>query len=294
MNKKPLFQGSAVALVTPFTETGVDFKALENLLEFQIKNKTDAIVICGTTGEPATMTAEEKKEVIKFCIEKINKRVTVIVGTGTNNTKTAIENSVFAEQAGADGLLAVTPYYNKCTQKGLEEYYLSIAESVNIPVIAYNVPGRTGVNILPKTMEKISEHRNINGIKEASANIDQITDTANRIKDKCYLYSGDDAVVLPIMALGGKGVISVAANVIPEKMNRLTHFALQNNYEKAKDMQLKLYPFIKALFVEVNPIPAKYVLSKMGLCKNILREPLTTLEKTNESLLDGFIKEFIQ
>ena len=292
MKKVPLFEGSAVALVTPFNETGVDFDALEKLLEYQIGGNTDAIVICGTTGEPATMTSEEKQKVISFCIEKVNKRCPVIVGTGSNNTKCAIENAVFANKEGADGLLVVTPYYNKCTQNGLINYYFSIADNVDIPIIAYNVPGRTGVNILPKTAEKLFEHKNINGIKEASSNIDQVTDIASRIGGKGFLYSGDDGLILPIMALGGKGVISVAANIIPSIINELTKSVIDGNYLKGRELQLKIYPLIKALFSEVNPIPVKYALSKMNFCKNILREPLTPLEKNNEELVDVHLKAF--
>ena len=215
------FRGTATAMITPFTQTGVNYDALERMIEFQIENGTDALLILGTTGEPATMTEAEKEEVMRFSVKKIAGRAKVIFGSGSNSTAHAVEASIKAEALGADGLLAVTPYYNKCTQNGLVEYYRAIAGAVKIPVICYNVPARTGVNILPATMERIAEIPNIAGIKEACGNMEQICETARRIRGKCDLYSGDDNLNLPILAIGGAGLISVSSNILPKETKQL-------------------------------------------------------------------------
>lgn len=276
-----LFKGSAPALITPFTEDGlkVNFEALKKLIDFQIENNSAAIVILGTTGEAATMTLEEKIEVVKFTVNYVNKRIPVIAGSGSNNTQIALETSKKFEKLGVDGLLIVTPYYNKCTQKGLILHYKKIAENVNLPIILYNVPGRTGVNILPQTVKELSQIKNIVAIKEASGNIEQISEIS-RLCD-IDIYSGDDAIVLPILALGGKGVISVAANVVPALMQDICNQFFQGNIEESKKLQFKVNPLVKTLFLEVNPIPVKTALNLMNFKAGALRLPLSEMENIN-------------
>ncbi len=281
-----LFQGSGVALVTPFTNSGeVDYKALENLIEYQIAGGIDAIITLGTTGEASTLTAEEKAEVIKFSKKVINGRTQWIIGTGGNCTANAQKSTAFAEEVGADAVLVVTPYYNKCTQNGLVEYYGAIRKVTKLPIISYNVPGRTGVNILPSTFAKAVKLGYVDAIKEASGNISQISEVARLIEEeldnKAVLYSGDDGITLPVMAVGGKGVISVLANPLPKAMKALTDACLKGEWEKARKLQLALNPFVSALFMEVNPIPVKAACSMLGLCENVMRSPLTTLEEGN-------------
>lgn len=287
-----VFTGSCVALITPFQEGKVNYAALKNLLEYQIRNHTDAILVCGTTGEPATMTAEEKREVIRFTVETVGKRVPVLAGTGGNNTEKVIEDSLAAEALGVDALLVVTPYYNKCTQRGLIRHYHTVADRVKTPIFVYNVPGRTGVNILPATMGEIVKHKNIVGVKEACGNMDQICETALRIGDHAALYSGDDGLTLPIMSLGAKGVISVTANVIPEFMHNLTVAAEQGDFAGALKMHRKLYPLAKAMFLEVNPIPVKTCANLLGLQAGELRMPLTPMEEENEARLRTAMTDF--
>ena len=285
-----MFKGVATALITPFNSNGVDFDAFARLIESQIEAGIDALVVLGTTGEPATMTHSERVETIKFAIKQINKRVPVIVGTGCNCTATAVENSIEAENLGADMLLVVTPYYNKCTQKGLIAHYSSIANAVNIPIIAYNVPGRTGgVNIAPSTIKALSAIPNIVAVKEASGNMSQIIDVIKATKDTDFsVYSGDDALILPIMSLGADGLISVASNVIPSVMVDLVHSAMKGNYAHTQELFFKYNDLFKALFVETNPIPVKFACYKLGLCENILRLPLTPLsEEASSVLLDA-------
>lgn len=285
-----MFKGVATALITPFNSNGVDFDAFARLIESQIEAGIDALVVLGTTGEPATMTHSERVETIKFAIKQINKRVPVIVGTGCNCTATAVENSIEAENLGADMLLVVTPYYNKCTQKGLIAHYSSIANAVNIPIIAYNVPGRTGgVNIAPSTIKALSAIPNIVAVKEASGNMSQIIDVIKTTKDTDFsVYSGDDALILPIMSLGADGLISVASNVIPSVMVDLVHSAMNGNYAHAQELFFKYNDLFKALFIETNPIPVKFACHKIGLCENILRLPLTPLsEEASSVLLDA-------
>ena len=287
-----VFQGSCVALITPFTQTGVDYAALEKLIEFQIENGTDAILIAGTTGGPSTMTREEKHGVMRFAVERIRGRVPVLLGTGGNNTAAVIEESVFAEDLGASALLVVTPYYNKCTQNGLVAHYHAVCDSVHIPVIAYNVPGRTGVNITPAAFRKMAEHPNLGGIKEASGNISQIIETAKYATDRAPLYCGDDALGYTMLALGAKGVISVTANVIPAFMHRLCEAWFAGEIERAREMNFKLCDLAKAMFIEVNPIPVKTAAHLMGLCGPVLRMPLSPMEPHNLEVLKKAMEEF--
>lgn len=281
-----IFKGSGTALITPFTATGeVDYNALGKLIDFQLANKTDALVVLGTTGEPSTMTKEEKIAVAEYALNRVNKRVPIILGSGGNNTAEVIKTAKLMESLGADGLLIVTPYYNKCTQKGLYEHYKAIADSVKAPIVTYNVPGRTGVNIQPATMAKIAEIDNIVALKEACGNMEQIAHTASLIKGKAQLLSGDDAIVVPLLSVGGEGVISVASNICPQAMHDMVEAYLSGDVAKARDIQLGLLPLIKALFSEVNPIPVKMAASLMGLCEPYMRMPLTVMEDANTAVL---------
>ena len=271
-----IFSGSAVALVTPFDKNNeIDYFELKNLIEFQIANETKAIVILGTTGEASTITNEERNKIIKFAACVIDKRVPLIVGSGTNSTTTAIQYSKQAEELGADALLVVTPYYNKCNQTGLFFHYKAIAESVNIPIIIYNVPARTGVNVSPETVCKLSKITNIIGIKEASGNLLQIEKTINLVDDNFFVYSGDDGLTLPIIAMGGKGVISVTANIYPNEVYNLCEYALSNDYYNARKIASYLSKINKVLFLDVNPICVKYYLNQMGFKVGKPRLPLT-------------------
>ncbi|MBC8014411.1 MAG: 4-hydroxy-tetrahydrodipicolinate synthase [Sporomusaceae bacterium] len=277
--KKPLFIGSAVAIVTPFTNNGVDYQALAELIEFQIKGGSDAIVVCGTTGEASTMPDDEHIAVIKFAVETANKRVPVIAGAGSNDTRHAIELSKEAEAVGADGILSVTPYYNKATQKGLYEHFRLIASSVKIPIILYNVPGRTSVNINPETIKALSEIDNIIAIKEC--NLGQVGDIVNLCGEDFVVYSGDDNTILPVLSLGGKGVISVMANIIPQDTHNMVMKFLQGDSRGAMKLQLQTLNLIKALFSEVNPIPIKAAVSLLGFKAGQCRMPLTELSDSN-------------
>ena len=288
-------KGSATALITPFTEHGVNFDALEKLIQYQIENGTDALVILGTTGEPATMTEEEKESVISFAVKQAKGKCKIIVGTGSNCTEKAVLASKKAEAMGADGVLAVTPYYNKCTQKGLISYYKAIAGAIKIPVIAYNVPSRTGVNILPETMKEIAEIPNIAGIKEASGNMAQVMETARLIRGKCDLYSGEDILNFPILAAGGVAVISVVSNLLPKEIKSLTELVLKGDYKKALALSDRLVPVAKACFTEVNPIPVKAGANLMGFHAGAPRAPLSeceteNIEKLKKALLDFGVK----
>ena len=290
--KKVPFTGSGVALVTPFNENGIDFKVLEELIEFHIKEETDAIIICGTTGEASTMTTEEHKETIRFTVEKTNKRIPVIAGTGSNNTAHAIEMSKYAESVGADGVLIVTPYYNKTTQKGLVEHYKAIANSISIPVIAYNVPSRTGLNITATTAKELSKVKNIVAIKEASGNFSQIAEIAATCGDDLYLYSGNDDQVVPMLSLGAKGVISVSANIIPKDTHDMVMSYLEGDIKTAKELQLKAIELINALFIEVNPIPVKAAMELKGYRVSKCRLPLTTMSEGNLEVLRKAIENY--
>ena len=288
---KKLFSGSCVALITPFKNGKVDFKALKNLINFQLENKTDAIVILGTTGEPATMSSIEKCKIIEFAKNLIKNRAILIVGTGSNSTEKTIEESKIAFEKGADGLLIVTPYYNKCTQNGLIKHYEKIASEVDLPIIVYNVPSRTGVNISPETMLKLANIPQIYGLKEASGNISQIVKLSKLLKDKIAIYSGDDSLNYIFMCLGASGVISVTANVFPKQVRDVVELTLNGNYEKARKLHEELLEVNNNLFLEVNPIPIKYACSFYKMCKNELRLPLTKMNKNNSKVLrDSLIK----
>jgi len=288
--KKPLFIGSAVAIVTPFTDDGVDYQTLEKQIEFQIKGGTDAIVVCGTTGEASTMPDDEHIAVIKFAVEKINKRVPVIAGTGSNDTRHAIELSKAAEDVGADGLLSVTPYYNKATQKGLYEHFKLIANSVKIPIILYNVPGRTNLNLNPDTVKALSELPNIIAVKEC--NLGQVGEIVNLCSEDFAVYSGDDNTILPVLSLGGKGVISTMANIIPQDTHDMVAKFFQGDINGAIKLQLQTLNLIKALFSEVNPIPIKAAVNLLGFKAGQCRMPLTELSDENLELLRREMKAY--
>ncbi|MCJ7835436.1 4-hydroxy-tetrahydrodipicolinate synthase [Cuneatibacter sp. NSJ-177] len=278
-----IFKGAGVAIVTPFKDNyEVNFEKLGELIDFQINNQTDAIIICGTTGESATLSIEEHKEVIRYCIKRVAGRVPVIAGTGSNCTETAIELSRDAEKDGADGLLVVTPYYNKATQKGLVEHYTMIAESVELPIIMYNVPSRTGCNILPATAAEIAKkNKNIVAIKDAVGNLAQTAQTANLAGTDLDIYSGNDDEVLPSLSLGGLGVISVLSNIMPKETHDMVMNYMSGNVEAAREFQLKAIPLINALFCEVNPIPVKTALNLMGMNVGPLRRPMSPMEPQN-------------
>ena len=287
------FNGTATAMITPFAaDGGVDFGAFGKMIDFQIENGTDALVILGTTGEPATMTEGEKEEVWFHSLEMVKGRAKVVFGTGSNNTAHAVELSQKAEALGADGLLVVTPYYNKCTQNGIVAYYEAVAGAVDIPVICYNVPPRTGVNILPATMERLAAIPNIAGVKEACGNMEQICETARRIRGKCDLYSGDDNLNLPILAIGGAGLISVASNIVPKETKALYNFVKAGDLASANAIQDRMLPLIDAMFMEVNPIPAKAAAEMIGLGGGAPRAPLTELEPAHKEQLARVLRDF--
>lgn len=290
-----LFEGAGVAIITPFKEDGsVDYERFGKNIEVQIAGGTDAIIVCGTTGEAATLSHEEHLDVIKYCVEKVNKRIPVIAGTGSNCTETAVYLSTEAEKLGADGLLLVTPYYNKATQKGLKEHFKIVADAVNIPIILYNIPGRTGgVNILPETVVSLCrECKNIVGVKDATANFSQMATLMSMANGDVDLYSGNDDQTIPIMALGGKGVISVLSNIAPRQTHDMCKAFLDGDLKKALDMQLKAVDLIGALFCEVNPIPVKKAMFLQGYDTGYLRRPLTEMEDNNAERLSKAMKEF--
>lgn len=281
-----IFKGSCVAIVTPFNENGVDFKSLENLVEWHIKEGTDSILVCGTTGEASTMSLQERKETIKFVVDLVNKRVPVIAGTGSNNTSASINMSKWAENIGVDALLVITPYYNKTTQKGLVEHFKAVNDNVNIPIIVYNVPGRTGMNISPETLKVISDFKNIAAIKEASGNLSQVIQMKALCGDKIDIYSGNDDQIIPILSIGGIGVISVLANVAPKATHDMVHLYLQGKTDEALKIQLDYLALTNALFIETNPIPVKTALNTMNMNAGILRLPLCEMEANNKKLLE--------
>lgn len=272
--KKPLFTGSGVAIVTPFTKETVDLPTLGKLLDFQMKNGTDAIIVCGTTGEASTMSYRERMRTIEFCVDHVDGRLPVIAGTGSNSTQTALTLSRDAERAGADGVLVVTPYYNKASQTGLIRHFSAVADSVSVPVILYNVPSRTGVSIAPETYAALARHPNINGVKEASGNLGAIQKTRNLCPEDFFIWSGNDDETALICLLGGKGIISVVANILPAEMHRLTELCFQNDFAAAGNLQLQLKDFCDAMFCEVNPIPVKTALNLLGWDVGPLRLPL--------------------
>lgn len=283
--KTPIFKGMATALITPITENGIDYNAFAKVIDWQINEGINGLVICGTTGEASTLTDEEHKAAISFAVKHVNGRVPVIAGTGSNDTAYALELTEFSCKAGVDGVLVVTPYYNKATQNGLVKMFTAIADVSTVPVILYNVPSRTGVNIEPKTVAKLAEHPNINAIKEASGNISKIAEIAALCGDNINIYSGNDDQVIPIMALGGIGCISVLSNVDPKGSVEMTDRFFKGDIKGAAKMQLDYLPLINALFSEVNPIPVKAAMAKMGYCEDYLRLPLTPMEEANRQIL---------
>ena len=283
--KKTIFKGMATAMVTPMTPEGVDYEALGRLIDFQLENGINALVSVGTTGESATLTPQERNQVISFTIDRVAGRVPVIAGTGTNNTAHAIDFSVSADKAGADALLVVTPYYNKATQKGLIAHFTAIADRVTKPMILYNVPSRTGCNLLPATVAELAKHPNIAAIKEASGNMSQVVDLIARCGEDITVYSGEDGLTVPLLSMGGMGTISVLSNVVPKEAVAMTDAFFAGRIQEAAQWQCKLLPLIDCLFSEVNPIPAKAALSAMGFGEEHLRLPLTPMEPENREKL---------
>ena len=288
--KKILFKGVGSAVPTPFDENGVNIFEFRKFLQFQIDNNVDALIVCGTTGESSTMTKDEKIIAINCALEVAKGKVPIIVGTGSNNTREAIEMSKIAEKLCADGILVVTPYYNKTTQRGLIAHYKAIAESVSIPIILYNVPSRTGVNIEPQTCLELSKIDNIVAIKEASGNISQVAQISNLCGDNLYIYSGNDDQIVPICSLGGIGVISVLSNTKPKFVHDMVYDFLDGNIDKARKMQLNVLPLINSLFSEVNPIPVKYALNELGFNFRVPRLPLVEFSDTNKKVLRQYLK----
>ena len=294
--KKIIFKGCGTAIITPFTEDGVNFEEFRKMIEFQISEGADSIIVCGTTGESSTMTTEEKKETIKFAIDVANRRVPIIAGTGGNCTKSAIEMSKYAESVGADAVLLVTPYYNKTTQAGLIAHYKAISQSITIPIILYNVPSRTGLNIAPATCLELSKIDNIVAIKEASGNLSQVAEIANLCRDNLAIYSGNDDQILPILSLGGLGVISVLSNIIPKDVHNMVEDFLNGNIKNATKLQLDTLKLTSALFSEVNPIPVKAACNMIGFNAGIPRLPLIEMSESgkeklkNEMINYGIIK----
>jgi 4-hydroxy-tetrahydrodipicolinate synthase len=285
MSKKTIFTGSAVAIITPFRNGAVDYEALGNIIEAQIEGKTDAIVICGTTGECATLTDQEHRLCIEYTLEKVNHRVPVIAGTGSNDTAYAVELSKHAASAGADGLLLVTPYYNKATPKGLIKHFTTIAESVDIPSIVYNVPSRTGCNVTIPVYKELAKCDNISGIKEASGNISQIAQLLESCQDSFDVYSGNDDQIVPILSLGGKGVISVLANVMPREAHDICQLYFDGKVKESAALQLRLLELCNTLFCEVNPIPVKTAMAALGYCAEEFRLPMCEMEDGNKEKL---------
>ena len=286
-----IFRGSAVAIVTPFQKGSIDFTAFTRLIELQIANRTDAIVCAATTGESATLSLDERLSVIQFVVERVNGRVPVIASTGGNNTEEVVANSKSAEAIGVDGLLVVTPYYNKTTQQGLVRHYFTVADAVDTPILVYNVPSRTGLNVLPQTMAELCTHKNIVGTKEASGNIEQIVNIA-ALCPQCDIYSGNDDHVLPVLSIGGKGVISTIANIVPGEMHALCEAFFKGDLKLARELQLQLIPIWKAAFCEVNPIPLKAMMGLMQLCEPDVRLPLVPPSAASMRLIEETLKSY--
>ena len=291
MTSKPIFTGAATALITPTTPAGVDYEALGRLIDWQISGGIDALVIAGSTGEGKTLTITEHREVLRYSAERIAGRVPMIAGTGSNETSVSISLSRYACEVGADALLVVTPYYIKATQNGLVQMYNMIADAVTKPIILYNVPSRTGVNIEPETYARLAEHENIVGIKEANGDISKIVTTAAAVQGKLDLYSGNDDQTIPILSLGGKGVISVLSNLLPAQTAEMCRRFFRGDCAGAAELQLKYLPLIHALFSEVNPIPVKAAMAEMGFCENYLRMPLTPMEEDHKRKLLALMRE---
>lgn len=287
-----MFQGSIVAIITPFTNGAVDEEKLRQLVEFQIENGTDAIVPCGTTGESSTLDYEEHDRVVQIVVEQVNKRVPVIAGTGSNSTREAIEITQHAKELGADGALLVTPYYNKPSQEGLFRHYQAVADAVALPQILYNVPGRTGVNLLPETVARLAEHANIVAIKEATGSLQQASEVLALCGDKLTVLSGDDFITLPMMAAGAKGVISVVANIMPKEVAALCDAYFAGNLDEARRLHLHMLKISNAMFIESNPVPVKTAAALMGKCSDEVRLPLAPLVEANKSKLIAVMKEY--
>ena len=283
--KNTVFTGVATALITPLTENGIDYEAFGRLIDWQIDEGINALVVCGTTGEASTLTDDEHRAAISFAVERANGRVPIIAGTGSNDTAYALELTRHACEAGADAILVTTPYYNKATQKGLIKMYTAIADESTVPVILYNVPTRTGVNIEPKTYAALADHPNIVAIKEANGNISKIVETMALVHDKLDLYSGNDDQIVPLMSLGGSGVISVVSNLLPRETVELCNKFFAGDIAGAAEMQYKYHYLIDALFSEVNPIPVKAAMAAMGFCDDYLRLPLTPMEENTKAVL---------
>ena len=283
--KKTIFKGMGTAIVTPMNEAGIDYEALGRFIDFQIAEGINAIVVMGTTGENATIEPEDQQKVIRFTVERVNHRVPVIAGTGTNNTDHVLHNTKAACEAGADAVLVVTPYYNKATQNGLIKHFTMIADASTVPVVLYNVPGRTGCALQPKTIAVLAEHPNIVALKEATGNMAQMVEIMRLCGDKLDVYSGEDGIVVPMMSMGAAGCISVLSNVVPAKAVEMTDACLAGDYPKAAKLQCEMTPLINALFSEVNPIPAKAAVSALGFGENYVRMPLTPMEPEHEAVL---------
>jgi len=289
---KRVFQGSLVALVTPFRDGRVEETKLKDLVEFHIKGGTDALVPCGTTGESPTLDHDEHKRVIDVVIQAANKRIPVVAGTGSNSTAEAVNLTKHAKAAGADGALIVLPYYNKPTQKGLIEHCRAIADAADLPLILYNIPGRTGVNMLPETVAQLADHPNIVGMKEATGDIVQMTHDIVLCGDKLSFLSGDDTLTLPLMSVGGRGVISVVANIVPKDVADMTHAFLGGDWKRARELHLKLFPLCQAMFYETNPIPVKTAMGMMGLIKEEFRLPLCPMAEANRKKLEAALRSY--
>ena len=288
--KPCVFTGSAVAIVTPFCGDGVDLEAFDRLIERQIQGGTDAIVVCGTTGEAATLSYNERMALIERCVRTVDRRVPVIAGSGTNSTASSIALSKAAQSAGVDALLTVTPYYNKASQSGLVQHFSAIADAVDVPVILYNVPSRTGVNIQPATLEKICRLPQVVAVKEANPDVAQAMEKINLVGDDATFYCGNDDLTIPLMVLGFQGVISVLSNVMPAETSKMTSLALSGNWAEASKMQRDLLPMVKALFCETSPIPCKAAMSMMGMCRNELRLPLIPMQEANQQKLADIMR----
>jgi len=289
---KRVFQGSMVAVVTPFKDGRVDEAKVRELVEFHIKNGTDVLVPCGTTGESPTLSHDEHRRVIELAIQTANKRIPVVAGTGSNSTAEAIDLTRFAKNAGADGALVVLPYYNKPTQQGLIAHCRAIADAVELPLILYNIPGRTGINMLPETLAVLADHPNIVGMKEATGNLEQMTHDIVLCGAKLSFLSGDDTLTLPLMAVGGKGVISVVANIVPRDVADLTRAFLSGDWKRARELHLKLFPLCQAMFCETNPIPVKTAMALMGMINGELRLPLCPMSEANLSKLKAAMRAY--
>lgn len=288
-----LFKGSGVAIVTPFTKDDkVDFATLGELLEYHVENKTDAIIICGTTGESATLSDREHKKAIEYAVEIIDGRIPVIAGTGSNDTSYAVEMSKFAESVGVDALLVVTPYYNKTTERGLIKHFTKIADSVDTPIILYNVPSRTNMCLKASTVAELAKHKNICGIKEASGDLGLVTEILRICPDDFYLYSGNDDIVVPTLSVGGHGVISVVANILPKETHDMVHYYLNGEIEKSLNLQLKMKNLIDSLFIEPNPIPVKTAMNLLGKEVGELRLPLCDMSEENLKVLTDSMSEY--